>query len=235
MISPLPSLARSAVVALGVLCVAQGLLAQEKPLYKDPKQPVEARVNDLLSRMTLAEKVAQLQSTLRQIEWGKNITENGLGGIGPLLRPFNAADAARKANEYQKMALEKTRLGIPILLHDEALHGLIGNGATSFPQSIALAATWDPRLMQRIGTAIGKETRSRGIRQVLAPVINIARDVRWGRVEETYGEDPYLQSRMAVAYCKTIEKEGVLTTPKHFIANYGDGGRDSYPVRAHRT
>ena len=162
MISPLPSLARCAVVALGVLFVVHGLLAQDKPLYKDPKQPVEARVNDLLSRMTLAEKVAQLQSTLRQIEWGKNITEDGLGGIGPVLRSFSAADAARKANEYQKLAQEKTRLGIPILLHDEALHGLIGNGATSFPQSIALAATWDPRLMQRIGTAIGKETRSGG-------------------------------------------------------------------------
>lgn len=230
MISRLPSLASAAVVALGVLLVARGSLAQEKPLYKDPKQPVETRVNDLLSRMTLAEKVAQLQSTLRKIEWGKNITEDGLGGIGPLLRPLTAADAARKANEYQKMALEKTRLGIPIMIHDEALHGLIGNGATSFPQSIALAATWDPLLMQRIGAVIGRETRSRGIRQVLAPVINIARDARWGRVEETYGEDPYLQSRMAVAYCKTIEKEGVLTTPKHFVANYGDGGRDSYPV-----
>ena len=209
---------------------AIGQNQKEKPRYRDPKVPIEQRVNDLLSRMTIEEKVSQLQCTLRKIEWGKNLTVNGLGGIGPLLRSYVAKEAAEKANEIQKMAVEKTRLGIPIIIHDEALHGLIGNGATSFPQAIGLAATWDTDIVAKVATVIGKETRARGIRQVLSPVVNMARDVRWGRVEETYGEDPYLQSRMAVAFCKSIEDEGVLTTPKHFVANVGDGGRDSYPI-----
>lgn len=212
--------------AMSCLTMAQSL----KPAYLDPKTPLEDRVTNLLSKMTLEEKIAQLQCTLRQIEWGKNLTVDGLGGIGPLLRSSNAKDAAEKGNQIQKLAVEKTRLGIPVLIHDEALHGLIGNGATSFPQAIGLAATWDPDLVGQVATVIGKQSRSRGIRQVLSPVINIARDVRWGRVEETYGEDPYLQSRIAVAFCRSIEQEGVLTTPKHFIANVGDGGRDSYPI-----
>ncbi|HTY38797.1 MAG TPA: glycoside hydrolase family 3 N-terminal domain-containing protein [Bacteroidota bacterium] len=220
------------VFVLGLMCLSSLYARQDKstPRFKDPKIAIEDRVSDLLARMTLEEKIAQLQCTIHKIEWGKNLTVNGLGGIGPLLRSSVASDAAVKANEYQKMAIEKTRLGIPILIHDEALHGLIGNGASSFPQAIGLAASWDPDLVSSVGSAIAQETRSRGIRQVLSPVINIARDVRWGRVEETYGEDPYLQSRMAVAFCKSIEDAGVLTTPKHFVANVGDGGRDSYPI-----
>jgi beta-glucosidase len=180
--------------------------------------------------MTLEEKVAQLRCTMRRDEWGKNLTVDGLGGVGPIFRSFTAGAAAQRINAVQKMAVEQTRLHIPILFHDEALHGLIANNASSFPQAIGLAATWDPGIVSQIGTAIGKESRSRGIRQVLSPVVNIARDVRWGRVGETYGEDPLLQSRMGVAFCSAIEKEGVITTPKHFVANYGDGGRDSYPV-----
>jgi beta-glucosidase len=202
----------------------------QAPRYMDARMPIEDRVTDLLSRMTLEEKIAQLQCTLHKIEWGKNLTKNGLGGIGPLLRSSLAADAGRKGNEIQKLAIDSTRLHIPVLFHDEALHGLIANKATSFPQAIGLAATWDPALISEIGHVIGTEARSRGIRQVLSPTINMARDVRWGRVGETYGEDPYLQSRMAVAFCSSIEREGVITTPKHFIANYGDGGRDSYPA-----
>jgi beta-glucosidase len=209
-------------------CAAQNPNTQ--PRYLNAQAPLEERVTDLLARMTIEEKIAQLQCTLKKIEWGKNLTVNGLGGVGPLLRSSLPADAARKGNDIQKMAVENTRLHIPLLFHDEALHGLIGNKVTSFPQAIGLAATWDPALVASIGGVIGKEARSRGIRQVLSPTINIARDVRWGRVGETYGEDPYLQSQMAVAFCSSIEHEGVITTPKHFVANYGDGGRDSYPV-----
>lgn len=209
-------------------CAAQSL--NDQPRYLNRQAPVEDRVTDLLGRMTLEEKVAQLQCTLKKIEWGKNLTASGLGGVGPLLRSSLPADAARKGNDIQKLAVENTRLHIPVLFHDEALHGLIGNKVTSFPQAIGLAATWDPALVTAIGGVIGKEARSRGIRQVLSPTINIARDVRWGRIGETYGEDPYLQSQIAVAFCRSIEQEGVITTPKHFIANYGDGGRDSYPV-----
>jgi beta-glucosidase len=136
----------------------------------------------------------------------------------------------RKINNIQKHFVEHTRLGIPIIAFDEALHGLVREGATSFPQAIALAATWDTSLMHTVSTAIAQETKARGIRDVLSPVINIASDVRWGRTEETYGEDPFLSSVMGVAFVSAFENMDMITTPKHFIANVGDGGRDSYPI-----
>jgi beta-glucosidase len=135
-----------------------------------------------------------------------------------------------KINSIQKFFVEKTRLGIPIIAFDEALHGLVREGATSFPQAIALAATWDTGLMHTVATAIAQETKARGIRDILTPVVNIASDVRWGRTEETYGEDPYLSSAMGVAFVNAFEKMNIVTTPKHFVANVGDGGRDSYPI-----
>lgn len=203
---------------------------QDRPAYKNPALPIGERIADLLSRMTVEEKIAQLQCSMNRSGLENAISREGLGGVGPVLRSLKARDAADRANALQKIALTRNRLGIPVIIHDEALHGLIGNGATSFPQAIGLAATWDPRLIKSVGRVIGRETRSRGIRQVLSPVVNIARDVRWGRVEETYGEDPLLQSEIAAAFCKAIENEGVITTPKHFVANVGDGGRDSYPI-----
>jgi beta-glucosidase len=202
----------------------------EKPAYLNPAVSVDERISDLLSRMTLEEKIAQLRCTMRRDEWEKNLTVDGLGGVGPIFRSFTAGDAAQRINAVQKLAVEQTRLHIPVLFHDEGLHGLIANKATSFPQAIGLAATWDPAIVSQVGIVIGRESRARGIRQVLSPVVNIARDARWGRVGETYGEDPLLQSRMGVAFCSAIEKEGVITTPKHYVANYGDGGRDSYPA-----
>ncbi len=138
---------------------------------------------------------------------------------------------AEDINAIQRWMAEHSRLGIPIIPFDEALHGLIRSGATAFPQAIGLAAAWDEGLMRDVASAIARETRSRGIRQVLSPVVNLARDVRWGRVEETYGEDPHLASRMAAAFVSAFEKQGVVATPKHFAANVGDGGRDSYPIR----
>jgi beta-glucosidase len=152
------------------------------------------------------------------------------GIFGVQLAVDGGRGAAEAANAVQKFLNEETRLGIPAVPFDEALHGLVRGGATSFPQAIGLAATWDPGLMSAVAAAIAAETRSRGIRQVLSPVVNIARDVRWGRVEETYGEDPYLASRMAAAFVRAFEKRGVITTPKHFVANVGAGGRDSYPI-----
>ncbi len=125
---------------------------------------------------------------------------------------------------------QKNRLGIPIVIHDEALHGLIGDGTTSFPQSIAMAATWDPTMTGRVAAAIAEESRARGVRHVLAPVINVIRDARWGRVEETYGEDPLLTSRMGVAYVRAFESRGVATNPKHYVINAGDGGHDSFAI-----
>lgn len=198
--------------------------------FRNTALPVQDRVNDLLGRMTPEEKIRQLECSIGELKGRDTIITNGIGNLAVPLRPLDAGDAAKEGNRIQKLAVEKTRLGIPIIIHDEGLHGLVGKGATSFPQAIGLAATWDTDLMEQVATAIGKEARTRGIRQLLSPVINIARDVRWGRVEETYGEDPYLTSRMGVAFCRSIESQGVLTTPKHYAANVGDGGRDSHPV-----
>ncbi len=207
-----------------------GRRPQGAPLYRDASRPAAQRVEDLLQRMTLEEKVAQLQCIISEPESWEPYLESTLGGVGTFLRAYSPRESAERMNALQRRFMEETRLGIPVLMHDEALHGLVGRGGTSFPQAIGLAATWDVELMGRVAAVIGEETRSRGIRQVLSPTINIARDVRWGRVEETYGEDPWLTSRMAVAFCRTIEGLGVVTTPKHFVANIGDGGRDSNPV-----
>ncbi|RLF03213.1 MAG: hypothetical protein DRK00_09050, partial [Thermoprotei archaeon] len=126
-------------------------------------------------------------------------------------------------------AIEGTRLGIPVIIHDECLHGCMAKYSTVFPQAIALAATWDPDLVYRVARAAVREARARGIRQCLSPVVNLARDVRAGRTEETYGEDPYLASVMGEAYCRALAEEGVVATPKHFVANFeADGGRDSH-------
>lgn len=215
-------------LVLSIFPPAHSQTAKKNLPYLDPKRATEERVKDLLSRMTLEEKVAQLQCAIGQVEEG--IVRNGIGSLAVSLRNLGPREAAEQANRFQRIALEQTRLGIPVLIHDEALHGLVGRGATSFPQAIGLAATWNPELLEQITAVIAKQTRSRGIRHVLSPVINIARDVRWGRVEETYGEDPYLTSRMGVAFCKAMEREGVVSTPKHFAANVGDGGRDSNPI-----
>jgi beta-glucosidase len=157
----------------------------------------------------------------------------GNGDTQQLLR-YNTSEGGlaltRKINAIQKYFIEQSRLGIPIIPFDEALHGLVRDGATAFPQAIALAATFDTTLMRQVATAIANETKARGIRQILSPVVNLANDVRWGRVEETYGEDPYLSSEMGVAFVSSFEKMNIITTPKHFIANVGDGGRDSYPI-----
>lgn len=135
-----------------------------------------------------------------------------------------------KANSIQKYFVENTRLGIPIIFFDESLHGLVRAEATSFPQAIALAATFNPNLVESAAQQIAREARLIGIRQVLSPVLNLASDVRWGRTEETFGEDPYLASQMGLAFVRPLEAAGVVCTPKHFVVNVGAGGRDSYPI-----
>jgi beta-glucosidase len=217
--------------------------------YKNPNLPIEQRVKNLLSKMTIAEKVAQLHAYAinweeysklaidERIEFIKSlppdniIPKEGLGQISVILRDLPPREAAEKANEIQKFAMKHTRFGIPVIIHDEGLHGLLGNGATSFPQAIAMASSWNPELVEKVAALIGKETKTRGIAQLLSPTINIARDVRCGRTEETYGEDPYLTSRLAVAFVKGLQGQMVAATPKHFAANFvGDGGRDSNAV-----
>ena len=232
-------------VFVGLVLFTGSLFSQTILPYKNSKLPVvEERVQDLISRMTPEEKFWQLFMIPGDLSDGKEKYKNGIFGFqvsakgnkdaaGQLLNysaASNALETAKIINSIQKYFVEDTRLGIPIIPFDEALHGLVRDGATSFPASIALAATWDRSLMNRVATAIAHETKSRGIRQILSPVVNIASDVRWGRVEETYGEDPFLSSEMGVAFVSPFEKMGVVTTPKHFIDNSGDGGRDSYPI-----
>lgn len=214
-------------------------------LYKDSTQAVETRVNDLLNRMTLEEKFwqvfmvpADLDSSNAQLFqhgiFGIQLSAAAQGDAGGQLLSYNTSDnasaLARKINNAQRFFIEKTRLGIPIIPFDEALHGLVRSDATSFPQSIAMAATWDTTLIRQATGHIAKECSVRGIKQILSPVINLATDVRWGRTEETYGEDPFLTTQMGLAFVRSFESQGIITTPKHFVANVGDGGRDSYPI-----
>jgi len=201
---------------------------QDHPPYRDAKLPIDRRVEDLLARMTAEEKFRQLFMASGDLAGLKKTGRDGI--LGVQIAVDGARAEADAINAIQKFLVEDTRLGIPAIPFDEALHGLVRGGATSFPQAIALAATWDPDLVGKVAAAAAEETRSRGIRQVLSPVVNIARDVRWGRTEETYGEDPYLAARMAAAFVKAFENRGVITTPKHFVANVGAGGRDSYPI-----
>jgi beta-glucosidase len=196
------------------------------PLYKNKALPVEKRVEDLLKRMTLDEKLAQLQFQ----DDTNAIGSNGIGSVGFLNNGLLPSDAAIEINKIQQYLISKTRLGIPAIKSGEAIFAYMGNKSTAFPQSIALASSWDTSLMTKVAEAISEEVRARGIRQVFAPVVNIARDSRWGRTGETFGEDPYLTSRMGVAYVKTFEKKGIITTPKHFAANMGMEGRFGAPV-----
>ena len=254
----------------------------ERAMYLDPNQPIEARVEDLLQRMTLEEKVAQMEqltagrlgelmTSMPQEElmaWlnrlgvaeenlaqlfeqredtilgedgsfsseraKKVIGESGVGSVFGLSQSLQPKQAAETANKLQKVAVEETRLGIPILLTEEALHGHLARGVTIFPQAIGMASTWDPDLVREIGCVIAEETRAVGGHQTYSPVLDLGRDPRWGRTEETYGEDPYLASRLGVAMVKGLQGENladghsIVSTPKHF-GGHGQplGGRDS--------
>lgn len=231
---------------IGISLLSSVFISAQKPLYKDPKQPVEARVQDLLKRMTPEEKFWQcfmIPGDLDNVPKGQYShgifglqvsTGNQGGGVAGQLLKYNANEdaerLAKKINAIQKYFVEESRLGIPIIPFDEALHGLMREGATAFPQAIGLSATFNPELMKEISTAIAKESKLRGIRQILTPVVNLASDVRWGRTEETYGEDPFLASVMGVSFVSSFENQGIITTPKHFLVNVGEGGRDSYPI-----
>lgn len=214
------------------------------PAYRNPRLPLDRRVRDLLRRMNLREKVGQLVSTtpinqLREPSYtddlaianGKKLIDQGIGQLGVAARHATPAGSARISNALQRYAREETRLGIPVLIQDECVHGCKASGSTMFPMSIGMAATWNPSLLERMVEAIGAETRARGIRQCFSPTLNLGRDARCGRVEETYGEDPYLATRMGVAFIRTLQRHGIAATPKHFAANFvGDGGRDSHAV-----
>jgi beta-glucosidase len=243
------------------LALSTALRAQEAPAYKDPRQPLEVRVADLLGRMTLEEKVAQLQglwikkTTIQDEQGGfapekaKTVMPHGLGQIS---RPSESSPPsaagrpqareprahAEYVNALQKWARESTRLGIPLMFHEEALHGLAAPKGTHFPVPMALASTWDPVLLERVMSAAAREARARGCQQVLSPVLDLARDPRWGRTEETYGEDPYLVSRLGVAAIRGYQGPGlplaphkVFATAKHFAAHGpNEGGINTAPA-----
>ena len=249
------------VLVLASLCACPAAPAQSNPLYRDAAQPVEARVRDLLGRMTLEEKVAQLQG-YRTLDpqaidaqgdfvGGKDAEAlaKGAGSVwamGPVPAGAEPTDrflkdprkALQRFNSLQKYMREKTRLGIPVFVFAEALHGYMAAGATRFPQAIALGSTWDTALVERIFTAAALEARARGVHQVLSPVLDLARDPRWGRFEECYGEDPYLVSRIGLAAVFGLQGRDALigdhhvaVTLKHF-AGHGqpEGGRNIAPV-----
>ena len=207
----------------------------EEPRYTDPQLPVEKRVEDLLSRMSLEEKVAQVSAQLLFMDEfyeRRDYTKGHVRNVGHFLPdgglPNDPKTVAERINEDTRKSIEASRWGIPVLQHGEALHGAQWGNATCFPQSIGMAATFDDDLYYREGQVVAEELRAVGVRQVYAPVINITRDQRWGRGQESYGEDVLMNSRFGVAYVKALEEGGVVATPKHFVDNYGEGGHDSF-------
>lgn len=210
------------------------LSAQQQPLYKDKTKAIPDRVADLLARMTPEEKVQQITGGHRDIA-GLVDTTGELPYKTPdeIFKEWYRLDnkmtprvRALAHNALQRYQLEKTRLGIPSLFQGEALHGFMAYGSTSFPQAIGLASTWDPALVKEVFTAGADEMASSGNNQAFTPVLDLARDPRWGRTEETYGEDPYLGARIGVAAIEGlqgdayfIDRHHVLATAKHFTAH----------------
>ena len=218
--------------------------------YRDRSRPVGERAADLLGRMTQPEKIAQLGAV-----WASSVLDGddfspekarvhlaeGTGqvtriGASTVLRPEQSASAL---NALQRFLREETRLGIPALLHEESCAGYLARDATQFPQAIGLASSFDPQMVEQIGVVIRQQMRAVGARQTLAPVLDVARDPRWGRVEETFGEDPYLVSRMGVAYVRGVQgdslDQGVVATAKHFMGyGAGEGGLNWAPAQLPR-
>jgi beta-glucosidase len=216
------------------------------PGYRDSQRLIEERVGDLLGRMTTEEKIAQLGScwsfellTAMSLDQAKAAQKLGQG-IGQITRIAGATNlgqsaSAELANEIQRFLIEKTRLGIPVIVHEECLHGLLARESVCFPQSIGQAATWEPELVHAMASRLGRELRAAGAHQGLAPILDITRDPRWGRIEETYGEDPYLVAELGAAYIRGLQGEGapeerVFATGKHMVGHgLPEGGLNHAP------
>ena len=233
----------------------------QAPIYKRADAPIPQRVADLLGRMTLQEKVAQLQSnsTLPPVPAipvgptpafgiikngqvddavARRALGNGIGAFNNVSfgKGLTAADQAAQANLIQSWIVKNTRLGIPILFQGEALHGAVVGGATSFPQAVALGSTWDRALLRQMFTVVGRQSRAAGVSMVLAPVFDLSRDPRFGRVEEMYSEDPYLVGELGVAAVEglqgagpTIDQTHVIATAKHFVHGQPENGTNTAP------
>ena len=220
-------------------------------MYGDPERIItstslERKARDIVQQMTLEEKVAQLgsiwvQEVLEGASFSQSKAKERLGkGIGQITRVSGSGgvgprEAALIANQIQKFLLEETRMKIPAVIHEECLSGFMARGATTFPQAIGLASTWDPDLVKDVTSVIRAQMRATGASQGLSPVLDVARDPRWGRVEETFGEDPYLVASIGAAYVKGLQGDdpnsGVAATVKHFAAHgISEGGRNSASV-----
>lgn len=224
-------------------------------LYKDPGQPTAARVRDLLERMTLDEKMAQMHGAwmvlsdtgdhqLRpedqapggdgSVDW-RQLLRSGLGQVTRALgtHGVEAGAGKRALNHLQRFLKNETRLGIPAISHEECLVGLMTRDGTLFPSALAFGATWNPALVERAAQQIRAECLALGCHQGLAPVLDVSRDVRWGRTEETFGEDPYLVGVLGTRYVRGLQgpHRDVLATLKHYAAHSSsEGGRNHAPV-----
>jgi len=228
--------------------------SHDLPLYRRADAPTQTRVADLLARMTIDEKIAQLHAVWLKLSedghhaWrSEDFAQRDTGvpldallrhGLGQVTRPLGThtvdpKEGVRALNALQRQMMEHTRLGIPVMSHEECLVGLMIKDATLFPSSLNYAATWNPALIGRVGEMIGAQARSIGCHQGLAPVLDVSRDPRWGRTEETFGEDPYLVGVMACHYVQGLqgERRDVLATLKHFVAHSAsEGARNHAPV-----
>ena len=236
------------------------LQAQQLP-YKNSALPIEKRVSDLLGRMTVEEKVGQLSKLLGWDMYSKNgkqvtisnklrkaVKEQHIGLLWATLRAdpwtqktllngLSPVEAARATNAIQRYMVDSTRLGIPLLLSEEAPHGHMAIGATVFPTAIGQASTWNPQLIQDMASTIAMETYAVGGKNGYGPVLDLARDPRWSRTEETYGEDPYLIGQMGSAMIRGFqgekigERDKIIGTLKHFVAYAApDGGHNGESV-----
>ena len=223
--------------------------AAELPaLYKDPSATVEARVEDLMKRMTIEEKIGQITGVWVQIEdqqktglgdtdYFRTLMPHGVGSVGPT-QTLEVEKDVDFRNRMQRFLMEETRLAIPAMFHDEGCHGLVKPGSSSFPNPLGLACAWDPELTERIYTVVALQMRSRGAQHALTPVVDVARDPRWGRFDETMGEDPYLNARLGAAMVRglqgssdgTVDEHHVLATLKHFTGHgTPEGGLNRSP------
>ena len=251
---------RRALVVSTLLTLSLPPLSAAKPVYRDPELSMPVRVADLLGRMTLEEKAAQMRSMwatkVQFLDAQGNFSQEraalSLGnGIGQIARPSDTRgfaawesqpfrsidDTVRLVNSIQRFLVEKTRLGIPALFHDELAHGLLANDATIFPIPPGLASTWDPDLVERVFAVAAREARLRGTHVALTPVVDLMRDPRYGRAEEFFGEDPYLVAQMGIAAVRglqgrhrPLERDHVFATLKHFVHGAPQGGLNIGPA-----
>jgi beta-glucosidase len=247
-------------LGISALTLASSALAEPQPLYRHGDAPIPARVKDLLGRMTLEEKVAQLQSNsglpaapgvavgpnpaaglIKKGQIDEAVAHRTIGqGIGSFSTlGFGASSALDQVNQYnliQNWLLKNTRLGIPTIFVGEALHGATVKGGVQFPQALALGSTWDPNLIRQMMAVAAKEERAGGASLVYSPVFDLARDPRYGRVEEMYSEDPYLAGEMGVAAVEglqgtgpLIDQDHVIATAKHFVHGQPENGTNVGP------